>query len=159
MDALWALFRDPIVRRFLWDDVVIGREAAAEVVTSASSQNGDGRGLWIVQTRDDGRMLGCVALVAAGPAAEFEPRMSGGAEVLVALAPASQGRGFATEALRAVLDHAFDTLSLGEAFAAVDVPNEASHRAMLRAGFAVLGECDGAKYRLRTYRIAARPSK
>lgn len=154
VDALWALFRDPIVRRFLWDDVAIEREAAAEVVASAAAQNGDGRGLWIVRARGDDRMLGCVALVAAGPAAAFEPRMAGGVEVLVALASESQRRGFATEALRAVLDHAFDTLAIEAAFAAVDVPNEASHRAMLRAGFTVLGECDGPKYRLRTYRVA-----
>lgn len=154
VDALWSLFRDPVVRRFLWDDVEIERAQAAEVVTASAAQNEAGRGLWLIRARDDDRMLGCVALVAVGAAAEFEPRMAGGVEVLVALAPAEQHRGVATEALRAVIDHGFGALGLGELFAAVDVPNEASHRAMLRAGFAVLGECDGPKYRLRTYRMA-----
>lgn len=153
VDVLWALFRDPIVRRYLWDDVEVERAPVAEVVASAIAQNAAGRGIWIVRARDDDRMLGCVALVAAGAAAEVEPRMAGGVEVLVALAPAVQGRGFATESLRAVLDHAFATLALAEVFAAVDVPNEASHRAMLRVGFRVLGEADGSKYRLRSYRV------
>ena len=153
VDALWALFRDPIVRRYLWDDVEVEREPVAEVVASALAQNAEGRGLWLVRARDDGRMLGCVALVAVGAAAAVEPRMAGGVEVLVALAPDAHGRGFATESLRAVLDHAFGTLAQAEVFAAVDVPNEASHRAMLRVGFCVLGEGDGPKYRLRSYRL------
>lgn len=154
VDALWALFRDPIVRRYLWDDAEVERGPVAEVVASACAQNAEGRGLWIVRARDDARMLGCVALVMAGAAAEVDPRLAGGVEVIVALAPSTHGRGFATEALRAMLDHAFGALALAEVFAAVDVPNEASHRAMLRVGFGVLGECDGPKYRLRSYRLA-----
>lgn len=153
VDALWRLFTDPMVRRFLWDDALIERAQAAETVAAAAAQNGDGRGLWTIRDGEGGAFLGCVALLAVGAAAEFEPRMAGGAEVLVALAPEAQHRGHATEALAAVLEHAFRTLGLAEVFAAVDVPNEASHRAMLRAGFAVLGESDGPKYRLRSYRV------
>jgi len=98
--------------------------------------------------------VGCVALLAAGAAAQFEPRMAGGAELLVALAPNAQRQGLANEALSAVIEYAWRELALAELFAAVDVPNLASHRAMLRAGFQVLGESDGPRYRLRSYRIA-----
>lgn len=152
VDALWRLFTDPVVRRFLWDDVVIEREQAVAAVKDSAEQNAAGRGLWTIRAHGAEALLGCVALLRAGAAAEFEPRMAGGDEVLVALATEAQHRGLAAEALAAVLDHAWRTLRLTEVFAAVDVPNEASHRAMLRAGFRVLGERDGPKHRLRSYR-------
>lgn len=156
VDALWALFTDPVVRRFLWDDVVIAREKCAETVADAAAQNASGRGIWLVRAREDDRLLGCVALLAVDAMVQYEPRMAGGTEVLVALAPTEHGRGFATESLRAVIDHAWRALDLGELYAAVDVPNEASERAITRVGFALLGECDGPKYRMRSYRLARR---
>jgi ribosomal-protein-alanine N-acetyltransferase len=154
VDALWALFTDPVVRRYLWDDAVITREQAAETVAAAAAQEACGRGLWTIRPRTDGAIAGCVALLAVGAAAQFEPRMAGGVEVLVALAPRAQRQGLANEALRAVIEYAWRALDLAEIFAAVDEPNEASHRAMLRAGFARLGESDGPRWRLRSYRIA-----
>jgi len=153
VDALHALFTDPIVRRFLWDDVVIERAQAAEVVAASLAQNGDGRGLWVIRSRDDGAMLGCVALLAVGAMAELEPRMAGGVEVLVALDPAAHGRGLATEALAVLIAHAWRALAVDALFAAVDLPNVASHRAMLRAGFEPMGECEGPRHRLRSYRL------
>jgi len=154
VDALWTLFTDPIVRRFLWDDAIVTRDQVAETVAAAARQGAEVRGLWTIRLRDADRIVGCVALLAVGTAAEFEPRMAGGVEVLVALAPAVQHRGYATEALRALIEYAWRALPIGALHAAVDVPNEASHHAMLRAGFAVLGESDGPRYRLRSYRLS-----
>jgi ribosomal-protein-alanine N-acetyltransferase len=154
VDALWSLFTDPVVRRFLWDDVVISREQAAATVASAAEQNARGLGLWTIRPRDDGSTAGCVALLPAGSAAEFDPRMQGGVEVLIALAPRAQHRGLATEALACAIAYAWRVLAVDALWASVDVPNEASHRAMLRAGFALLGETDGPRHRLRSYRLA-----
>lgn len=153
VDALWALFTDPVVRRFLWDDEIVARDQVVETMAAAAQQNAEGRGLWTLRLHGAGAVVGCVALLAAGAAAEFEPRMAGGVEVLVALAPAVQHRGHATEALRALIEYAFRALPIDALHAAVDVPNEASHRAMLRAGFGVLGESDGPRHRLRSYRL------
>jgi RimJ/RimL family protein N-acetyltransferase len=154
VDALWMLFTDPVVRRYLWDDAIITRDQVAETVGAAAQQNAEGRGLWTIRPRGADLVVGCVALLAVGSAAEFEPRMAGGIEVLVAVAPAVQQRGHATEALGALIGYAWRTLPIDTLYAAVDVPNEASHHAMLRAGFAVLGESDGPRYRLRTYHLA-----
>jgi RimJ/RimL family protein N-acetyltransferase len=153
VDALWALFTDPIVRRYLWDDATIPREQAAATVASAAEQNERGLGLWTIRLRGEAGIAGCVALLPAGAAADVEPRMRGGVEVLIALAPRVQQRGLATEALARAIDYAWSALGLAELYAAVDVPNEASHRAMLRAGFAALGEADGPRHRLRSYRL------
>lgn len=157
VDALWTLFTDPIVRRFLWDDAVVTRDQVAETVAAAAQQNAEGRGLWTIRLHGADAVVGCVALLATGTAAEFEPRMAGGVEVLVALVPAVQHRGHATEALRALIEYAWRALPIDALHASVDVPNQASHQAMLRAGFGVLGESDGPRYRLRSYRLS-RPS-
>lgn len=154
VDALHALFTDPIVRRFLWDDVVIERAQAAEVVAASLAQHAEGRGLWVIRSREDAAMLGCVALIAVGAMATLEPRTAGGVEVLVALDPSAHGRGIASEALAAVIAYAWRALPVAQLFAAVDLPNYASHRAMLRAGFEPMGECDGPRHRLRSYRLA-----
>jgi RimJ/RimL family protein N-acetyltransferase len=85
--------------------------------------------------------------------------MQGGVEVLIALAPRAQHRGLATESLAGAIEYAWRALDVDALFASVDVPNEASHRAMLRAGFAVLGETDGPRHRLRSYRLARPDSR
>jgi RimJ/RimL family protein N-acetyltransferase len=47
LDRLWALWTDPDVRRFLWDDVTISREHAAEVLGGLIEAGvASGRGLW-----------------------------------------------------------------------------------------------------------------
>jgi RimJ/RimL family protein N-acetyltransferase len=59
--------------------------------------------------------------------------------------------------LRALVDHAFGALGFARIAGVTDVPNEASHRMLLRLGFIVRGECAGPHHRLRTYMLD-RPS-
>jgi RimJ/RimL family protein N-acetyltransferase len=87
----------------------------------------------------------------ASTAAEYDPRLAGAIEPLAAFAPAVWGRGYATEALAAVVRHAFEQLGLAQLAAVVDVPNEASRSLARRLGFEITGECEGPRYRLRTY--------
>ena len=164
-DALWALWTDPDVRRFLWDDRVIGRDEAADTVADCLALAARGLGLWLLLPRpaddaaDDAAdaaahepaLLGCAGLLPVGVAAEHEPRIAGLVEPLVALAPRAWGRGYAAEALAALLAHAGGTLGLSRLAAVTDVPNVASDRMLLRAGFAPLGESTGPRYPLRTY--------
>jgi RimJ/RimL family protein N-acetyltransferase len=72
---------------------------------------------------------------------------------MVSLAPGRWGHGLATEGLAAILGYAFKTLTLSTLAAVNDVPNAASERMLLRAGFLLLSEVDGPKYRLRTYKL------
>jgi len=164
VDALWALFLDADVRRFLWDDVRIARAQAAEAVEAWRAQAAEGLGAWTIHPREGGGLLGCVALVPVGAAAAFEPRLSGLVEPLVALWPAAWGRGYATEALERVLGYALEERGLPRLAAVVDVPNQASHALLARLGFAAVGESEGPRYRLRCYELspgafAARPGR
>lgn len=62
---------------------------------------------------------------------EEEPRI---AMLWFALAPAEQGKGYATEAARAVLRHAFVDLELHRVYGECDPRNEASARVLAKLG-------------------------
>jgi RimJ/RimL family protein N-acetyltransferase len=72
-------------------------------------------------------------------------------EPIVALHPAFCGRGYASEAIRALMAHAADGLGLRRLAAAVDVPNAASIRLVERLGFRPVAETPGPRYRLRHF--------
>ncbi|MGZ8470669.1 MAG: GNAT family N-acetyltransferase [Gemmatirosa sp.] len=152
LDALWALWTGPEVRRFLWDDRRIARDEATATLADCLALAPRGLGLWLLAPRDDdARTIGCAGLLPAGTAAEHEPRLAGLVEVLVALAPDAWGHGHATETLAALQAHAARTLGLSQLAAVTDVPNVASDRMLRRAGFAVLGGTTGPRHPLRSY--------
>lgn len=158
LDDLWTLWRDRDVRRFLWDDREISRDEAAATLADCLALAERGLGLWVITPRyasnlDSGRpnILGCAGLLPVTVAAEYDSRLAGLVEPLVALFPSVQGQGYAAEALVALRDHASRDLGLPRLAGVIDVPNAASDRMLRRAGFTVLGECDGPRYRLRTY--------
>ncbi len=127
VDALHALWTDPDVRRWLWDDVVIERATAAErVAASAASFARAGYGLWVAELRGSGTLVGCVGLV------EIEPAV--GPEILYAFHPRHWGRGLATEAARAVLERGFRAHGLARIPGRTDSPNRGSARVLERLG-------------------------
>ena len=80
------------------------------------------------------------------------------AEVGVTLAPASQGKGFATEALAAVVSALFGQLGMHRVFAEADDRNVPVQRVLERLGFrceARLVEADWFKGEWSTLRIYA----
>jgi RimJ/RimL family protein N-acetyltransferase len=170
--ALWALWREPAVRRFLWDDRVIVRAEAEATVAECIALAPRGLGLWALwaaprsargaRGREGAaparRFVGCAGLLPVSTAAEFEPRLAGLVEPLVALHPAAWGRGYATEALGALLQHARVALGLRVLAGVTDVPNEASDRMLRRAGFVPLSEVAGPRHRLRTLLYTGEPA-
>jgi ribosomal-protein-alanine N-acetyltransferase len=131
--ALHALWTDPEVRRWLWDDVVIPEASARDVVRESLASFAErGFGQWAIADRDGGPLFGAVGLRA----------LDGGrqVELLYALHPLRQGAGLASEAARAVLAHGFLTLSLPRIAARVDAPNRASVRLLERLGMHFEGE-------------------
>jgi ribosomal-protein-alanine N-acetyltransferase len=133
VDALHALWTDPQVRRFLWDDVVIDRATAAERVTSSEiSFAGAGWGLWAMEPLEGGTLIGVIGLV--------EMDASLGPEIVYALHPDHQGRGHATEASEALLDYAFEALCFAQVPGRTDTPNRASARVLERLGMSFVGE-------------------
>ncbi len=152
---LQALWDEPEVRRYLFDDQPVTEAVAAEALGDCLSRTEMGLGLWIVATRPQGIVVGCVGLNPTAVVAEYEPALAGLLEPIAALAPLHQGQGYATEALRALVDHAFTTLAVAKLAAVNDAPNQASARMLARLGFVPLSEVPGPRHVLQTYTLVA----
>ena len=156
LEELWRLWTEAAVRQFLWDDRVISRDEAASTIANCESLAARDLGLWVLRPTDSDVLIGCAGLFPVTTAATYEPRLAGLVEPLIALAPEYWGRGYASEALRALIDHAASHLGLTQLAAVTDVPNVRSDRMLRRAGFVELSETDGPRYRLRTYGYTAK---
>jgi [ribosomal protein S5]-alanine N-acetyltransferase len=155
LDDLLALWTDPEVRRFLFDDATVTRDRAAAMLAEWEALGPRGLGAWTVRARAEPPLLGCVALLPVSAAASFAPELAGEVEPLAALAPAAWGRGYATEALGALVAHAFGALALPRLAAVADEPNAASRRMLERLGFTSTRTCAGPRHPLRLYALAA----
>jgi ribosomal-protein-alanine N-acetyltransferase len=84
-------------------------------------------GFWVVESRDDGRFLGLCALL----------RMPDGGDVELAyrVTRAAWGRGIASEAAGALVDHAFGDLRLPRLVAVTYPANRGSQRVLDKLGF------------------------
>lgn len=151
LDELWRLWTTPEVRRFLWDDRLITRDEAGSTIEDCEALAERGLGLWALRPSGSDAFIGCAGLFPVVTAATYEPRLAGLVEPLVALAPAHWRRGYAVEALQALIGYATSHLGLTQLAAVTDVPNVRSDQMLRRAGFVELSETDGPKYRLRTY--------
>lgn len=87
-----------------------------------------------------GALLGAVGLHGIAPA---DGRHTAFAEVGYWLAPEARGRGYITEAVRAVCRWAFAQLGLDRIEWTAFVPNEASRQVALRVGFTMEGTVRG----------------
>lgn len=158
LEALWAIWREPDVRRYLFDDAPVGRERASEVLDSCLGVSDRGLGLWVVEPREVAELpeiqeiMGCVGLLPT-LSADHAPALAGSIEALASLSPRFWHRGYAVESLRALVDYAFRDLGLRHLAGVTDLPNVASHRMLTRLGFAVIDECPGPCHRLRIYRL------
>jgi RimJ/RimL family protein N-acetyltransferase len=128
LDALWRLWTNADVRRYLWDDEVITREtAAATMRDSIASTGAQGFGHWAVTWRDEDALIGFCGLRSREDAPSE-------VELIYGLEPALWRRGLITEAARAWLRYAFETLQRTRVWALTDAPNARSEAVMRRLG-------------------------
>lgn len=132
VDALHALWTAPEVRRYLWDDTIITREVAAQLVANhLETSDRHGIGFW--------------ALHATGSGATSEALMAGfcgfrffedGSEIelLYGLRAAYWRRGLAAEASRAAIEYVWRSTAFQRVYARTDSPNERSVRVIERLG-------------------------
>jgi RimJ/RimL family protein N-acetyltransferase len=126
-DLLHAHWTHPDVRRYLWDGAIIERAQAAAVVEESLATFAARRfGLWVARERTDGAFVGFAGLRAVADVDDVE--------LYYGLAPERFGRGYATEAARAVLRYGFETLALGRILVRTDAPNVASIAVIDRLG-------------------------
>lgn len=89
-----------------------------------------GWGFWAVERRGTGTFVGLVGLHVPDVALPFSPCV----EIGWRLARPHWGKGYATEAARAALQVAFETLGLGEVVSFTALPNLRSQAVMRRIG-------------------------
>jgi RimJ/RimL family protein N-acetyltransferase len=125
--TLHAMWTDPEVRRYLWDDIVISRERAEEMVGAMiAGAERNGRGMWLVYERGAAEPVGF---------AGFLPRREPAQGALIyGLIPRAWGRGYGTESAQAIVDYGFGNLGLETIVASADVPNQPSVRVLERLG-------------------------
>ena len=129
VDALHALWTDPDVRRYLWDDIVIPRSKAEEIVAASEAGfRSRGYGFWSLhrRTSPEGALIGFCG---------FRPfEGSDVPELLYGILPSYWGRGLVTEAGRAAIQFGFERCKMPRIVAATDTPNQSSVQVRQRLG-------------------------
>lgn len=127
--APWAAMNaDPQVREHL-GDLLTREQSDASVARFEADFDRRGFGWWAVEVRATGEFIGFAGLDELDDEMPFT-----GVEIGWRLARPAWGRGYATEAARAVLAHAFDTLGLAEVLAVTTAANVRSQAVMRRLG-------------------------
>ena len=128
-DAYAAYHTLPAVYRFLYADAPGGaalNDQFSQIIDAPFAQDGDTFRLAVVR-RDDNALIGEVLLKLASKAALQ-------AEVGYIFHPAYAGRGYATEAVAAIIDLAFQHFDFHRVFARLDAANQGSVGVVERLG-------------------------
>jgi len=130
VDALHALWTEPEMRRYLWDDGVITRDTAEKLVEShLVTANKYGIGYWALHIPPP------IALLAAPISGFCGFRFIGDSsdvELVYGLHAEYWGKGLATEACRAALAYLWRSTEFPQVYASTDPPNDRSVQLMLR---------------------------
>ncbi|MET9255533.1 GNAT family N-acetyltransferase [Streptomyces sp. NPDC003717] len=127
--APWAaLNADPVVREY-FPGVLTREQSDASAARFQADLDRRGWGWWAVEVRDTGAFVGFAGLDPVEPGMPFT-----GVEAGWRLARTAWGHGYATEAGRAAVDHAFGELGLAEVLAVTAAGNLRSQAVMRRLG-------------------------
>jgi RimJ/RimL family protein N-acetyltransferase len=129
VDALFAIFSDEVMMRY-WSTPPMKEHAEAEEYLARIHSGFANKSLfqWGVERKGDGELLGTCTLFSIH-------RANMRAEVGYCLRSAHWGHGYMSEALAALIDHAFGVLELRRLEADVDPKNANSLRILGRMGF------------------------
>lgn len=128
-EAFFAYHKLPEVYRFLYQeplDETAARAKFARASTPSLDEDGD-VAVFAVERQEDGALIGEVLLKLASKTAAQ-------AETGYIFNPAFAGKGYATEAMRAVLDLGFSRLNFHRIFARLDALNSGSVGVVERLG-------------------------
>ncbi len=125
VDRLYEIYADPAVKQYIEPLFADRQEEITYTKNYIANVYGFyGYGMWIVEDRADGAVIG---------RAGIEPKEDG-AELGYVIAREYRNRGYATEVCRAVLAYAWAKLQLGEVCARVKKENAASVRVCEKLG-------------------------
>ena len=129
VDALHALWTDPDVRRYLFDDRIIPRATVEEIVAqSRATFESDGFGFFALEMQDQSGDL--IGFCGHRRAEDVE----GQVELLYGIHPTYWGEGLVAEAAREVLRFGFESCEFERVIAATDTPNQQSVRVLQKLG-------------------------
>lgn len=152
-DFLFDMFSRPEVARWSGNGVAMTRrdEAVERIARQPERIGGrSGTGIFLVATRIRPVPVGMVMLVPIPSSAGFD---RDDMEVGWHFHPDAWGNGYATEAARTVVDHAF-AVGMPEIYAVTDPPNLASQAVCRRLGMTDLGlRADWYDRELRAFRL------
>jgi ribosomal-protein-alanine N-acetyltransferase len=127
LEELHRHWTRPLVRKYLWDDRVVTRGQAAEVVAaSEESFRLHDFGFWCVRDRDAGALAGYCGFGFLEGTEEIE--------IGYGIEPDLWGRGLATEAGLACLRYGFAEKGFARALGVVDFGNASSARVLEKLG-------------------------
>lgn len=132
----FAINTEPEVLRYLPPVTRAGSDAMLDRYEAHFAQHGFG--YWALEDKDSTALIGCCGLMHVPFAAFFTPAV----EIGWRLSATWQGKGFATEAGRAALDHAFGPMGLNRVTSFTSLLNTPSLRVMERLGMRRIGEFD-----------------
>jgi RimJ/RimL family protein N-acetyltransferase len=125
----FAVFSDPQVMRYLGRAAWTERSQASDQIAKMLDNQASGVGLRLaIELRETGRLIGDACLFHFDDANRR-------CETGYSLASAHWGRGYAFEAMEALLGYGFDALDLNRVEADIDPLNAASGRVLEKLGF------------------------
>jgi RimJ/RimL family protein N-acetyltransferase len=129
LESLFALYRDPEIRRYFPDGTLTRDETREELEWFLGGHPDDPElGLWATMHKESGEFIGRCGLLPW--TIDDRPEV----EVAYLLARAYWGQGLATEAARAIVGHAFERLDVARLVCLIDPANGASIRVAERIG-------------------------
>jgi ribosomal-protein-alanine N-acetyltransferase len=125
---LYQYASDPLIDRHTpWDHYHTMDEAKADLTDYVAQYDRDGMGVWGVQHRADGKLIGICNFT-------YWQTRHRRAEIGYTIARPYWGQGLATEAVRAVLTFGFERMDLARIEAVCTPDNTASERVLQKAG-------------------------
>ncbi len=127
------LWNDPIVTRFIGGRPYTQEEVWQRVQRYAGSWVLLGHGFWVIEEKAGGRLVGEIGIMDARR--EIDPPFGDDRELGWALLPDVHGKGYASEALAAVLDWERDVFNAPCLVALIDPDNTPSIKLAEKYGF------------------------
>jgi RimJ/RimL family protein N-acetyltransferase len=129
------MWNDPIVTRFIGGRAYTGEEVWQRVQRYAGSWVLLGHGFWVIEEKAMGRLIGEIGIMDARR--DIDPPFGEDRELGWALLPEVHGRGYASEALKAVLDWERQVFNAPCLVALIDPDNSRSIKLAKKFGFTV----------------------
>lgn len=133
LDAYTALWSDADVVRYIGGQPLDRQECWARILRFRGMWEVIGLGFWIIEERQTGRLIGEAGVM--DKKRLIEPPLDGTIEAGWAFLPSAQGRGLATETMRAVLDWADRSYPTMPQSCIISEGNTPSMRLATRLGF------------------------